>query len=677
MAPKANLADFGLRSFVSQSGLSSVLKQIREHGLPSSNSRQSIKRARERAVRVNTSHGALFQKVSIPISEPNAAPLLIECINPAAMLAHAVSSCDGFGEYFFKLLSEKPCTCDAPWGLAVYADEVAPGNQLKHENKRKVYAVYWSFNQFGSGLSHEALWMVLAITRSSHVAKIGGLGVLMKHLLHLFFEGSDFRHGISLHRDGVVKMVFATLQTVVADEAALKSIWDVKGSSGTLPCFLCKNVIMHRSGLHTQDVTGILVSSADTDTSKFHLHTNESIISILRMLQTKKDVLSATAFAKLEQSVGLNLRPQGVLMCSRLQGIALPVSTTQFDWMHIFVVNGIWNLECGLLIAEINKHGVRPSELHQFFDTLVWPSSISSKSASGSTAFHKRASNDDPLKCSASEGIGLYSPLRSFLQSKFRPDKGSNLDLVLQSYYSLANVLDLLKLTPQGRVEPSSLHRAVVRHLSFFKMAYSPERMLPKHHMALHLATQLARHGQLITCWVHERKHKEVKRFANHLCNTSHMWESSVLEAMMRTHCNLLADPQEMPTQCVQLVDPKPAPFEMAKLIQSAMRSQGQVFSSKVALGVTSTKYFVNDCVIFDSDEHGKLVGQVWFHASVDDVCITCVSQWQSIGNNCFNVSENPVLIPTAAVHDACIYHLKESIATIVPFTHFSNLGSP
>ena len=165
-----------------------------------------------------------------------------------------------------------------------------------------------------------------------------------------------------------------------------------------------------------------------------------------------------------------------------------------------------------------------------------------------------------------------------------------------QSYYSLAAALDLLRRTVHGAVPPQTLHHAVVRHLDFFKLSHGEDKLLPKHHMSLHLSSQLARKGRLLTCWVHERKHKEVKRFANSLCNTSHMWESSVLESMIQAHMNMLSNPAELPSQEVQLDDPKPANQQLTTLIQSTMESQSDVFTSKSAFNVTAKKFVVNDC---------------------------------------------------------------------------------
>ena len=42
---------------------------------------------------------------------------------------------------------------------------------------------------------------------------------------------------------------------MLADEAALKSMFEFKGASGLLPCPLCSNVVLRSSGLHEFDGT--------------------------------------------------------------------------------------------------------------------------------------------------------------------------------------------------------------------------------------------------------------------------------------------------------------------------------------------------------------------------------------------------------------------------------------
>ena len=42
--------------------------------------------------------------------------------------------------------------------------------------------------------------------------------------------------------------------------------------------------------------------------------------------------------------------------------------------------------------------------------------------------------------------------------------------------------------------------------------SYGESHFLPKHHFCLHLPRQLETHGLLCSCFVHERRHKIMKR---------------------------------------------------------------------------------------------------------------------------------------------------------------------
>ena len=422
---------------------------------------------------------------------------------------------------------------------------------------------------------------------------------------------------------------------------------------------------MRRSGLHA--LNDLLVSATETDPSKFSPHTDQSILDNFNMLAHRKPLMAPTLFGLLEKSVGLNFEPNGMLGCMELRGIALPVSVTQYDWMHIYLVNGIWNLECGHLLAELNNAGIQTSEIHLFLNSLIWPIAYSSKGCSGKDVFQKRSSSGGALKCSASEAIGVYSALRSFLALHIRVEKGTRLDLMVQCYYCIAQVLDLLKQLPFRNIDPETLLAAIIKHLKFFKLAHGEDFMIPKHHMSIHLAGQLRTHSQLISCWVHERKHKEVKRFANHLCNTSKSWESSVLESVMLSHFSLLNDADEMPSDEVRLICPIPAPTELKDLICAVLGFQGDVVSAKQAIGAKSNKLSINDCVTFASADGSSCVGQIWFHASAHNCCVTCISEWFSLGDNKFTVVDAPIILPTSAVNDACIYNIKDGVAYVVP----------
>ena len=57
----------------------------------------------------------------------------------------------------------------------MYSDEVVPGNQLKHMNKREQPSVYCSMKQFGSDvLCNENAWFVMIVLRSTIVREMDG-----------------------------------------------------------------------------------------------------------------------------------------------------------------------------------------------------------------------------------------------------------------------------------------------------------------------------------------------------------------------------------------------------------------------------------------------------------------------------------------------------------------------
>ncbi|CAE8733906.1 unnamed protein product [Polarella glacialis] len=193
------------------------------------------------------------------------------------MLSHAAQSCAGFGTFLQKQLAAHASDLTTPWSIILYSDEVSPGNQLKHDNKRKLQTVYWSFREFDAGLCSEALRFVLTAVRSSMVVRMGGMSVLFKHMLLPFYDDHDFRFGVTVRVHDRTHMIFASLGIVVSDEAALKSTWEMKGASGTLTCMACRNVVSVSSDLHNTDATGFFAPSSETDVSKFVLQTDDSV----------------------------------------------------------------------------------------------------------------------------------------------------------------------------------------------------------------------------------------------------------------------------------------------------------------------------------------------------------------------------------------------------------------
>lgn len=149
---------------------------------------------------------------------------------------------------------------------------------------------------------------------------------------------------------------------------------------------------------------------------------------------------------------------------------------------------------------------------------VKWQHSISSRSITGLNVFLKRSLRSGELKTSASEGLSIYGVIRGFLMTCTRRLQTSN---EVRSYFALCRVVDLLLKTRQERVEPQDLKTAIEEHLRLRVVAYSQDVCVPKCHYALHLYHHLASLEVLPSCFVHERKHKDLKRFGEAMMNAN------------------------------------------------------------------------------------------------------------------------------------------------------------
>ena len=136
--------------------------------------------------------------------------------------------------------------------------------------------------------------------------------------------------------------------------------------------------------------------------------------------------------------------------------------------------------------------------------TISFRERISSQGVPGKGLFAKKIDGD--FKSSASEAFSLYPVLTEFVAQI----ADHRLKMASNSFKGIALVLDNLRLASAGKITGDDLHASILTHLQAFKAAYREDRMVPKAHYAMHLAEQLKAHGILLTCFVHERRHKEV-----------------------------------------------------------------------------------------------------------------------------------------------------------------------
>ena len=185
---------------------------------------------------------------------------------------------------------------------------------------------------------------------------------------HLFFESIcilyvyTYTHlWLAVMKVVLVCMIFGGL--LIADEAALKSVWDDKGASGTKLCFMCQNVVSHSSDLHTTDATGTLVSHVCHHKREMVLHTDTSMLDAAKHLAQCRPLMNKGTFKMRQFALGLNYSEHGPLFAPELQEHLKPISMSMFDYMHNFVVGGVFHVEMTQLLQVLQNHGMRQDEM--------------------------------------------------------------------------------------------------------------------------------------------------------------------------------------------------------------------------------------------------------------------------------------------------------------------------
>ena len=669
----SSLHSLGGNKFISQSALAAVLKDLSQREeFPTAISRGSVKRSREKAVDILTPYGPLLTSVEVEaqLEEPESGKTTIRkqtlhCVQPAALLWYLARTSVEFARLLQSTFEQSPCSPMEHWKLIFYTDDVGAGNPLRHLQARKTTVAYWTFQQFGMDcLGSTRFWFLCCLCRTDTVRTlVGKMGAFAKTCLRLF---KPFEAGVQLQlvlgqAEPVRQMCFASLKVILGDEAALKDCMEFKGASATLLCPLCRNVLSSNSSLLEFDTSGTMVSATCTDWSQIELHTDESIREVLNFLKEKKDTCNQSQFKKVQQLCGFNWEPDGLLNCPELA--IPPMSVLMYDWMHIFFVGGLWNVEMGLLVEALGSVGYKQSDLHKELQLWKWPSSLSSRGVTGQKTFVKKQSGD--VRCSASKGLSLYSVIRFILNEKLKEGKMDGIEAAVQSYFRLARVVDLLQGLKSGKTKASELENGVIAHLRAFLYAYGTSRWIPKHHYSFHLGRLLNRHKGLIACFALERKHKDVKRYASCNTNTWASFDRSVLRDALVDQLEDLCTQTREPLK-YGLVDPaSPHPS-----LKQALDAGDDLEISLEVIYSPGCKCCAGDVVLLNCPE-GAIVAKVLFHAQEGNHAWSCVSNLKHVGPNTFQETPGArnTLVDTSSVRDVCVFSFKEGQFVIAPLT--------
>ena len=126
----------------------------------------------------------------------------------------------------------------------------------------------------------------------------------------------------------------------------------------------------------------------------------------------------------------------------------------------------------------------------------------------------------DSFSCTASDGLGLYAALRSYMfELGVHSEGGPDAD-VAKRFLTLMDLIELLHMSMRDAVDAGRLETLTQTYLKRFAKAHGHEPVVPKHHLMLHLGKCLRDQKFILSCFCHERRRNEIKRYGDNLHNT-------------------------------------------------------------------------------------------------------------------------------------------------------------
>lgn len=558
---KPKVSSFGKETQVTAVALSQVLQQARDTGIPEHSSPSTIARERHKQAFQETPYGKLLRTAAAEKTDGTFMDIPFE--SPLAALHVAARDSEMFSAVLRETLEKQPTSPSNPLSIVLYNDEITPNDPLKTIS-RKTQTVYWSIEQFPpTALCKEEFWFALSTVRSDDCKQLVDGFAQVFHLccqafLGLF--GGSVRDGvaISIHGEGSPRLMFLELGLLIGDERAIKYITGCKGSAGTKLCCICINVIDYKWPDHL-DAAGFNVPSTTIDKSAWKLHTDASVRRVFQRLAEASEV-SPAALSRAQQDLGYVLLKYNPFAD---EGLSIGVVTmVMFDWMHVYLADGIFDWEAKALIAKLTALGVGfdAAALHSYIQGWKWPKGY----ASGSNVCAKNR-----VDGTASEYLSFAPVFAYWIKDVVQPvcNEAGLCILELTSMVRLLDVIALLTRSMRCDIDLRLLDVEISSHLRSQLDAYGTSIWKWKSHAAQHLAPMAmkSRTRRLIPCFTHERKHRRIKAKAITRVNTQN-FNMGVLEEVTTQHLYDLTVAQVFSRTSLASPTDAPKNFQMAAL---------------------------------------------------------------------------------------------------------------
>lgn len=478
---------------VSKAGLGRLCKTMERDGVPTHYSRATQYRARKALCGQDSPFGKLVYQIPLRQKKKyvRLGALNIPIQSPQAAVWHAARNSECISEF---LSAAPPSSMDSPWRIILYQDGVDPSDGLAKNHSRKTNAFYWTFAELGpSALWHEEVWFTITLARAFTTRRmVSGLPQLTSLILDAFFSADhSFKNGCKITlASGRELTIFADLGIVLADEPALKEMYNNKGHAGSKCCMLCLNAVQHK---RPGGAPGLwqscdnLLSIAEPCVEKFIPQTDETLVAIVRRLKDYKSRLNKTQLQKKELALGFNYTRYDCIDRAPALG-SLTASKVMYDWVHSFICDGAVDSEFGQLMWTLRRAKSRCTyaELRQYCNAWRWPKYFGSSFAARLFSETAAENNYDKKSFSstASEFLSLAPVLYCFMLrvTMKRHAADADLKLKLKSFCTGLQIVLMLMWMKYSPLDPTALSKFIKNYISLHLEAYGKDTVRPKHH---------------------------------------------------------------------------------------------------------------------------------------------------------------------------------------------------
>ena len=502
----------------------------------------------------------------------------------------------------------------------------------------------------------------------------GGMSRIIGACAKLFFTAPfDARSGgFSLSfPDGTTVILFVDLNIFIQDGLAHKQTWFCKGHSGNVRCLHCLYHVSAISQLAAADVTGTLVDRV-TDDTKLTFHTDDTVRYAVDQLALGIAARGPESMGELETRLGFVHDDGNLLLDPALRAIVRPITQYMHDWMHVLVASGAFGVVAHKVMDTLrtSPRAIRYGPVHDYMKLWRWPQRLGGFHNSCVNAFdtkHETSSRSASFfKCSASEAISLYPVLCVFLRQRCLAINAET-TAACEVFVAFCLVLDLLMICTRYTVRPGELRIAVRDFLDKFVATFGWDSWIPKMHDMMHLPWELFRFGMLLSCFVHERKHKIATRYGTDVCNTR-VYERTVMSECTAHHLHSLRAADAFCFD-VGLIAPKPASPKTQLFFNTHVGPcvVNVSFQSRFDAFGTCAR---GDIVLVRADT--TVAGEVWLHAECNGVPVSVISTWDVVshrnGYAIWRDIERPELFQTCDIITSVISFRSDGLVyTIMP----------